>query len=262
MSSFDPWIAAALSMSATIALVGPLVLATVLWRALKARWLAWLIGAGTFVVFQGVLRLPWQIALGLALKEKVAADPVVAWTWLAVSALSAGLFEETGRYVAYRFFWKDRTAVGGVMLGAGHGGIESIVLVGLNLAVSAVLYVLLSRGMTLGLPEAQLVLVKGQFAKLTPALALAGGAERLSSMAVHCGLSLLVLQTFTRGSKRWLWAAVAFHGLSNLVGVGVAKAVGVGPGEAVIGLFALAALAWTVGWVRAERRSLADGRLA
>lgn len=252
--SFDPWVAAGMATSALIALGGPLVLAAWLWRRLGASPRAFFIGAATFFLFQGVLRLPWQIAVGLALKDRAAADPMLSWAWLAVSALTAGLFEETGRYVAYRFAWKDRSAVGGVMLGAGHGGIEAMLLVGLSIAGNLVVYVALGRGLTLGIPEAQLELLRAQFAQLTPWLALAGGVERVSSMMVHCGLSLLVLQAFTRGSRWWLVAAIAFHAVSNLVGVGVTKQLGVGPGEAVIALFGLTALAWTVRWVRAERR--------
>lgn len=254
--TFDPLIALGLSVSAALALLGPLVVAYVLWRRLQAPALAWLIGAGTFFVSQVVLRLPWQIPLGIWISKQQPGEAVM-WAWLVASAFTAGLFEETGRWVAYRFVWKGRTATGGLMLGAGHGGFESMLLVGLNLAVSAVLYVALSQGVTLGLPEDALSVVRTQFAQLTPALTLAGGIERLSSMVVHCGLSVLVLQAFTRGSSRWLWLAIAFHTVSNVAGVGASKGLGVWPGEAVIALFALAALAWTVRWVRDDRRARA-----
>jgi uncharacterized membrane protein YhfC len=254
--TFDPLIAGALSLSAALALLGPLVVALVLWRRFGARPLAWAIGAGTFFVSQVVLRLPWQIPLGLWISKQQPGEAVL-WAWLVASAVTAGLFEETGRYVAYRFVWKDRTATGALMLGAGHGGIESMLLVGLNLSVSLVLYVALSKGLTLGLPAEALETVRGQFKALTPALALAGGVERVSSMLVHCGLSLLVLQAFTRSSRWWLVAAIAFHAASNALGVGASKALGIWPGEAVIALFALAALAWTVRWVRRDRQARA-----
>ncbi|MBL8922181.1 MAG: YhfC family intramembrane metalloprotease [Myxococcaceae bacterium] len=252
--TFDPAVALGLSAAAALALGGPVVLGAWLWRRLGANPVAWAIGAATFFVSQVVLRLPWQIALGLWL-SKHHPEPAVQWAWLVVSAFSAGLFEETGRYVAYRFAWKDRTATGALMLGAGHGGIESMLLVGLNLAVSAVMYVGLTHGYTLGLGPEKLEPVRQQFAQLTPVLALAGGVERVSSMAVHCGLSVLVLQCFTRGSRWWLLAAIGFHGLSNLVGVAAAKALGVWPGEGVIACFGLLALAWTVRIVSRDRRA-------
>jgi uncharacterized membrane protein YhfC len=254
--SFAPAIALCLSVSAGVALLGPPLLALVLWRRLAAPPLAWALGAATFFVSQVVLRLPWQVPLGLWVAKQSPGAPAQA-AWLAFSALTAGLFEETGRWVAFRFAWRPRTATGALMLGAGHGGFEAMLLVGLNLAASAVLYVGLSRGVTLGLPEDALATARAQFAKLTPGLALAAGLERLSSMAVHCGLSLLVLQAFTRRSARWLGAAIAFHAASNLAGAGALKALGVWPAELVIAAFALAALAWTVRLVRADRQARA-----
>jgi uncharacterized membrane protein YhfC len=50
--------------------------------------------------------------------------------------LSAGFFEESARYVVYRWWARDaRTWSQGLMLGAGHGGIESILL-GFLLAIN------------------------------------------------------------------------------------------------------------------------------
>lgn len=254
--TFDPAVALGLSAAAALALGGPVLLAAWLWRKLGANPVGWAIGAATFFVSQIILRLPWQIPLGLWL-AKHHPTPAAQWGWLVASAFSAGLFEETGRYVAYRFAWKDRTATGALMLGAGHGGLESMLLVGLNLAVSVVLYVGLTHGFTLGFGAETLEPMRKQFAQLTPLLALAGGVERVSSMAVHCGLSVLVLQCFTRASRWWLLAAIGFHGLSNLVGVAAAKELGIWPGEGVIACFALAALWWTVTLVRADRKARA-----
>lgn len=251
MLSFNPQVAVALAASAAIALGVPLLLGLVAWRAFRAPAAGWFIGAGTFFVSQVVLRLPWQIALGVWL-QKTHASSTVMWSWLAVSAFTAGLFEETGRFVAYRTLFKDRTARGGVMLGLGHGGLESMLLVGLPLAVNVLLYLALANGLSFGLPEAQRPLVVQQFDALTPGLALAGGVERLSSMAVHVGLSVLVLQVFRRDSKWWLAFAIAFHTLSNLVGVAAAKTLGVWQGEGVIAVFALLALWWTVRFVRQD----------
>lgn len=251
MLSFNPQVAMALAASAAIALGVPVVLGLVAWRWFRAPAVGWLIGAGTFFVSQVVLRLPWQIAVGVWL-QKTHASSTVMWSWLAVSAFTAALFEETGRFVAYRMLFKDRTARGAVMLGLGHGGLESMLLVGLTLTVNTLLYLALANGQSFGIPEAQRPMVVEQFNALTPLLALAGGVERLSSMAVHVGLSVLVLQVFRRGSKWWLGFAIAFHTLSNLVGVAAAKALGVWQGEGVIAVFALLALWWTVRFVKQD----------
>ncbi len=240
--TFDAGVAAGLSVSAVVAVGGPLVLALVLWRKLGASPKAWLFGALTFVVSQLVLRLPWQIPLNAWLAPKIADDTAATFGWIAVSALTAGLFEETGRWFAYRWLWKDRSTLGGVMLGAGHGGIESILLVGLSLVSSVVVYVALSHGVTLGIPAEVLPKVEAQFAPVTPALALMGGVERIAAWALHIACSLLVLEGARSGLKRWLLLSIGVHAALNLVAVGVTKAVNPFAGEAATVVFAGLAL--------------------
>jgi len=64
-----------------------------------------------------------------ALAPVLARDQILFTMWIGVLALTAGLFEETGRYLGYRFWFKDRkTWRVGLMYGAGHGGLESMLL--------------------------------------------------------------------------------------------------------------------------------------
>ena len=224
--TWDPATAIALGGSALVAIAGPLVLALVLWRRTGVSLKAWLFGALTFVVSQFVFRLPWQIPLNAWLAPKLEGNELATFAWIAVSALTAGLFEETGRWLAYRWLWKDRSTRGGVMLGAGHGGVESIVLIGLSLVGSLVVYVALSHGTTLGIPAGTLPLVEKQFATLTPLLATLGGVERISACALHIGCSLLVLEGVRAQQKKWWALSVAVHFGVNLVAVVTMKQIG------------------------------------
>jgi uncharacterized membrane protein YhfC len=241
----DVGVVLGLGVSASIALFVPLLLGVWASRSLKAPVVAWPIGAGTFFVSQVLLRLPWQIPLGLWLQKQHLGE-AAQWGWIAFSSFTAGLFEETGRFLTYRFVLKERTAKSAVMMGLGHGGIESILLVGLSLVGTLVVYAALGSGHGLGMTAEQQQLAASQFESLTPLLALAGGVERLSSMTVHVGLSMLVFQCFVRGQRRWLWLAIGFHALSNFLGVASLKPLGAWGAEGVIGLFALLALWWTV----------------
>ena len=109
-----------------------------------------------------------------------AADSALSYAFLAFSALTAGLFEETGRWLGYRFLIKkERSWRVGVMYGLGHGGIESILLIGINMAVLLVLYVALARGIQLPLPKDKLDVIVRVVSGLTPGQTLAGGIERL-----------------------------------------------------------------------------------
>lgn len=232
--SWDPVVAVALGASGLVATVGPLVLGLVLWRKGGASPKAWLFGALTFVVSQIIFRLPWQIPLNSWLAPKLLGDEVATFGWIAVSSLTAGLFEETGRWLAYRWLWKDRSTLGGVMLGAGHGGIESVLLVGLSLIGSLVVYVALTHGSTLGIPAQTMPLVEKQFGALTPVLASLGGVERVAAWGLHIGCSLLVLEGVRAGAKKWLALSIAVHFGLNLLAVTVTKWVGPVQAEAAL----------------------------
>src|SRR5574340_837637 len=104
--------------------------------------------------------------------------------------------------MAFRFVWKDRRPQNALMMGLGHGGFESAVLVGLSLGVSAVLYVLLTHQVQVPLPGEAVDAMRAQFKAVTPALSFAGGVERISAWGVHVGCSMLVLQAFTRKATR------------------------------------------------------------
>lgn len=241
--TFQPGVALGLLTSGLVACLLPLALGFWLWRRGGAPWLAWVIGAATFLVSQVVLRLPWQIPLGLWLKPKLV-DPVWLFGWLFVSSLTAGLFEEGGRWAAYRWAWKDRSVKGGVMLGVGHGGIESILLVGLSLLGNLVFYVLLTQGLAPTLPPEVDATVRQQFAALTPGLALLGGVERVLAMGLHVSCSLLVLRSMAHG-PRWLLGAMALHTTANFVAVVVTQKVGAVWGELSLLVIVAPAVWWS-----------------
>ena len=100
------------------------------------------------------------------------------WAYGLFLGLTAGVFEEGARWIAIRFFLKDRTDLEhGLAFGLGHGGVEAMILAGLN--------------MTAGL----MMVLTGQGA-LFPATSqtvLISGLERLYAMAFHVGASLLVM---------------------------------------------------------------------
>jgi uncharacterized membrane protein YhfC len=61
-------------------------------------------------------------------------------------------------------------------------------------------------------------------------------------MAVHIAMTVVVLQRFVRGERRWYWFAVVFHTLTNLGTVLAARAWGAVAAEGVVTVFGLCAL--------------------
>jgi uncharacterized membrane protein YhfC len=111
-------------------LIIPLLLAAYLGRRQRANWGLFGIGAATFILSQvGHLPFNWLIL------QRWQLLPVDTGSWsglLLISAflgLSAGLFEETARFLTFRYWARDaRTWRDGLMTGAGHGGIEAMLL--------------------------------------------------------------------------------------------------------------------------------------
>lgn len=256
--TFDPFVFAAFCLSASLALGGPVIAALWVRRKTKGPWEALGWGVLTFTVSQLVLRLPWQIPLGLWLKDDLARSPALLLAWLAFSASTAALFEETARYVVFRrFYRREHSFRAGLMFGIGHCGIESIVLVGLTIASSAAIYFLLGHGVPLPFTDEVRATVVKQYAGVTPLHATMGGVERLCSMVVHVTATMLVLRSVTTGQKRWYCYALGYHALGNLAAVEFTRHFGVFQAESF--LVAWAAAGWA--FLASERRRLDSKQL-
>lgn len=221
----------------------PLALATVIARRRPVGWALFGIGAATFVGSQ-LFHLPFNWLVDSA---GYLPNPEASRRNLLVVAvfagLSAGFFEEAARYLAYRFWARDaRSWGGGLMLGAGHGGIEAI-LVGVVATVNVGFLFGFRHGYFTGIiPEEALPLVQEQVTALFSAplyQTLLGAVERLFALCVHLSLSLLVMQVFTRGGVFWLLLAIGWHALLDAVAVYGVQAWGIVATEGVIGLLAL-----------------------
>jgi uncharacterized membrane protein YhfC len=222
----SPGVTAALFTSAALAILGPVV-AIVIWRRRTgAPWRAVGAGALVFFVSQVVLRIPWQAPLSAWAAKSTGGEGLAWLAFLLFSSLTAGLFEESGRWLGYRWLLRaqlDRRS--GVAYGLGHGGLESMLLVGLSIV--GLLAAALAADAGQLSPGPVLDAVRQQVGGLTPGLALAGGVERVSALALHVGLSLVVLQAFTRGGARWVWLSIGLHFSVNAVAMMVLKWSGI-----------------------------------
>jgi uncharacterized membrane protein YhfC len=169
------------------------------------------------------------------------------WTQLIVTAvflgLSAGFFEEGTRYLAYRFWAKDaRTWGSGLMMGAGHGGVESILL-GIVGALNITILVGYGSGYFQDLiPSEQAPQVEQalELLAVTPWFELMSGAlERALALAIQLALSLMVMQVLTRGKLRWLFLAFAWHAVVDASVVVTADVGGLYAAEIVTGFAAI-----------------------
>jgi len=254
-----------LALSFAVALVidiaFPLAVAFYLWRRLGVSWRFFLFGALIFAVFQLFTRVPAVAVLQSALG--VTQWPAEAvWAWLFGLSLTAGLVEEIGRWVGYRWLFKpaERTWDNALMYGAGHGGLESILLVGLLGVLPSLINVLVFSQTPpdrLSVPPEAAAQIQ-QLLTLSWWLPLLGGFERIAAVIFHIGMSVVVLQVFARSRMVWLWLAVALHTLVNISAVGANRVWGAVASEVIVGAFALLAI-WLIFRLRPAVRTSARG---
>ncbi len=195
----------------------PLLLGFYLTRRFKLGWGLFWIGGVVFILSQ-VGHIPFNSLLNELFKRGFLPLPPQNWRLAfsaAIAGLSAGLWEELSRYAMYRWWTKDaRSWHKGILLGAGHGGIEAIILGGMVLYTLWQMIALKNSDLVGIVPADQIPLGLQQIKTYwsTPwTLSLLGAVERAFTIPFHICCSVLVLQAFTRKQIRWVWLAVGWH---------------------------------------------------
>ncbi len=112
--------------------------------------------------------------------------------YIVLLSFSAGLFEESGRYLIFKKFLTHMNQKQILFFGLGHGGLEAFALIGLTL---------ISLGFS-GVSS-----INGFYA----------GFERISAMILHVGLSFVVYKSISNEFKWGYPLAILIHGLFNLI---------------------------------------------
>jgi uncharacterized membrane protein YhfC len=172
-------------------------------------------------------------------------SPPAAWQLVfnaIVLGLSAGLFEEISRFAVYRWWVKDARSWGrGLLLGAGHGGIEAMLVGGLLLVSFFYMFAIKDTDLAALVPVDQLPLAQQQVEAYWSATwydSLLGAVERSFTLPAHLAFSILVLQVFLRRQLRWLWFSVAWHALLNAITLFIAGTWNIYLAELALGILA------------------------
>src|SRR5512140_3968332 len=112
-------------------IVLPIVLAFYVTRKFRLPWKLILAGGSTFIVSQ-IFHIPFLYGLTAMFTSGILPAIPYAWATLfnaIVLGLLAGIFEETARWILFKFILKDaRTWEQGVVVGTGYGGTEALLL--------------------------------------------------------------------------------------------------------------------------------------
>ena len=185
-------------------------------RRRGGRWRDFFLGAGTFFLFAMVLeQLLHQMVLrspiGPVLQENV-------WLTALYGGLAAGLFEETGRFCAFKLVLRgQRDRITALSYGIGHGGGEAFLLLGMTYINNLILMFTLSNGGVL--PPALDSAVRGLAAVPVTAY-LWALFERIPAVAFHMSASVLVFAAAKQPGKLWLFpAAILLHALLDFTAI-------------------------------------------
>ncbi len=209
---------AALFVGGLLAIILPVAAVIVYKLRRRDTWvLSALIGAGTFLVFALIL----EQLLHLIMRPIVSSNTILLCVY---GCLAAGVFEETGRFVAYKLFMKKHhTAQNAVMMGLGHGGFEAAAVAGVMLlsnaavalSVNTIGYDALIQQSTAG--NAELVAVAEQQIEAIAQTGFGSVAlslfERLIAVTFHVCLSVIVYKSTEKGKLRLFPIAILLHAL-------------------------------------------------
>jgi uncharacterized membrane protein YhfC len=235
------------SLNWILMIIIPIGMGIIISRRRKASWRFFAIGSVTFILSQ-VAHIPFNwFFFSWLTKELFGISQTLELIIIAfLAGLSAGVFEESARYLSFRFWAKDaRTWGRGLMLGAGHGGAESIIL-GIIVGLNIIFLWLFNEGwFSAYLPLEQIPLLEESIAVMLDEPwfgAFLGAVERLSVLIVHLALSIIVMQVFTRGRLRWLILAIIWHTVIDAVAVLSIRYISAYLVEGIIAGFALICL--------------------
>ena len=108
-------------------------------------------------------------------------------------AFTAGLFEETARWIGFRILGPNRRGFrDGVVFGLGHGGVEAVWI-----------FWMMAAQLQAGI-------------QATPLGLALGFAERAAAVCFHVGASVLVLYGVRKRKIRWLFLAILLHTLLDM----------------------------------------------
>jgi uncharacterized membrane protein YhfC len=169
-----------------------------------------LVGIAAFILFALILE---QILHSIVMQP--GADGTVAllkipWLYVLYGVLSAGIFEETARFLSFKLLKDKYTGIGtSLSYGIGHGGIEALLLGGMLMLNNVLISFLINTGSNLVPAETVSALTAVQ-----PHMFAITFAERAIAFVAQVSLSVLVWSAVNDAKKIWLYpAAILLHAL-------------------------------------------------
>lgn len=188
-----------ITIGLVLGLATPVILLVVFRKKYKCNIGAFFVGCGVMILLAFVLeKILHMIVLASPIGNAIQTN---IWLYGIYGGFAAALFEETGRFMAFRFVLKKKqnNDYNALMYGAGHGGIEMIVVMSVVMLNNLIYAVMINSGtmdQTIAmLPSAQqdaMNSVVTQLINASPLLFLVSPIERIAALVLQLSLSVLV----------------------------------------------------------------------
>jgi uncharacterized membrane protein YhfC len=207
-------------ISAIISIGLPIALGIFFHKKYNAKIIPMIFGIAGFIIFALILERSIHsiVFAKFALKQ-------IPLIYVIYGIFMAGTFEETARFISFKILERKYNGIGtGLAYGVGHGGIESIIIVGLSIVNTIVFSIMLNMGtietITAKLQGGALEQINTQMEALltTPShLFLIGGIERIFAIAIQISLSIIVFYSVHAKDKLWLYPfAILLHAIMDI----------------------------------------------
>ena len=240
-----------------LAFAVPILLAVWLAKKKGAHVVPFLIGCGVFLVFALILESCLHNVV-----LRVTGDAITGniWLYALYGGLAAGVFEETGRFLAMKYTLKKYRGddANALMYGAGHGGFEWMMIGGIGMVNSLIYAVLINTGgvdalygmlgagsgVSPELMETAKAQIDAAVTSLTatPSWMFAlNPLERVLALVLQLSFSVLVWFAVKTPGKGWLFPlAIALHAVVDGAAVIVSDKFGALAAEAVLAVLVAA----------------------
>lgn len=214
----------------------PVIILIVLGVRKKLSVTPMFIGVLAFFVSQVVLRLPILSVLGTQSWFKSFAENNYIVYVVVIGGFTAGLFEETARYLGVKFILKkQRGYQDAISFGLGHGFCEAILITGLTF-INYLIYCIMINGGTFdtlakAMPSATAQQLISVLTAATAGNIYIGIAERVFAVTYHVFATVLIFKGINSKKIGYYFLAILAHTILNSGAVLLAKYVNVWASE-------------------------------
>lgn len=180
----------------------------------KFVWQPVAVGVLVFMISQIFLRIPLQMRLSQSeWFQSMMSNTLLYGLFL---GLTAGLFEELGRFIGLKRMPKRRAFWDAIGMGLGHGGIEALII-GMQILNNLTIAQAINDGSIYTLyANADQTLVAQMIEVLTKTesyVFLLSGIERICAITIQIGFTVLIMKAVRKKDFKFVLLAIALHTL-------------------------------------------------